>query len=176
MTESEAIQALQTHLISERGFLSKLQRGQGKDEADLATIMSALETLRVLWKDRINIPKVGAFPLVDVFMPVFESAHLYPEHEAEIIRLAFALDDQVDAVFRNGTSMTEEQAVGVLYGHLAGMPSIALIFHHREPLFNLEWANDLREALDTLAGAWANRELVSKTLVGLMLGIRGLIA
>jgi hypothetical protein len=175
MTEEEAIAVLEEAFTGDSGFVARLRNGDGLDAIAVTNAQAALETLHVLWADRDHIPKEAARALVDVFTPIYESAPLYPEQQSLIEQLAQSLVEDVERVlYPVSPKMTEERAIGLVFGHLNGLPSLALRLHHLERLDD-EWAGELLEAIDTLASVWSNRTLVPKVVVAPMLNVRELI-
>jgi hypothetical protein len=175
MTEEEAISVLVEAFTSSSGFVARLQSGSGLDLVAAQNTQQALRSLQVLWVNRDRIPKEVAWSLVDIFTPIYECAPLYPDQRHQIEQLAHSLVEDVERVFYTTSShMTEEQAIGLVYGHLTGLPSLALRLHHRERLDD-EWASELQDAIDTLANSWSNRKLVPRIVVAPMLDVRELI-
>lgn len=175
MTEAEAVSVLLEAFTSPSGFVARLQSGSGLDLVAVQRTQEALRILQVVWADRDQVSKEVASSLVDIFTPIYESAPLYPDQRSLIEQLAHSLVDDVERVFyTTGSQMTEEQAIGLVYGHLTGLPSLALRLHHRERLDD-EWASELQDAIDTLAKAWSSRKLVPKVVVAPMLHVRELI-
>jgi hypothetical protein len=175
MTEEEAIAVLEEAFAGDSGFVARLRNGGGLDSAAVTNVRAALTALQALWADSDQIPKKAARVLVDLFTPIYESARLYLDQQSVIEHLASSLSEEVDRVFwPTGSKMTEERAIGLVYGHLTGLPSLALQLHHRERLDD-EWASELQEAIDTLGNAWSNRTHVPKVVVAPMLDARELI-
>ncbi|HUY79059.1 MAG TPA: hypothetical protein VMV29_19965 [Ktedonobacterales bacterium] len=176
MIEEEAIRTLHEQVTQKQGFVAKLRAGDGIDRVGLTRAEVAVDTLTALWEDQLTVPKRAAYPLVDVFTPISTSSSSYPGQEAEIVRIAFDFEMRIEGMFMTGQlTASEEWAAGMILAHLTGVPSLALILHHHEPLTNFEWIQDLQTAFDTLAKAWADRTSVPKILVGPMLSIKGLI-
>jgi hypothetical protein len=175
MTEGEAIAYLQEQLRGDQGFIARLRRGEGLDQAELSAIQRALGVLAAAWARQEYIPKAAALPLVDVSAPIFESADLYGNERLDIEQLADALVTAVDRVFYSPEPrMTEERAMCLVFGHLSGLPSLALALHHREHVAD-EWLRDVYAALDTLAEAWSTRSHVPKSIVAPMVNAPDLI-
>lgn len=176
MTEAEAVAIVREQLVTERGFIARLQRGEGIDHEAVRQVYGALEALAGYWADRACVPKDAVLPMVDVFTPIFACIPLYPDRKIEIQRLAIELVDRVESVFWGpNPSMTEEEAMALVYGHLNGLPSLAFDLHHRERPKD-DTLEQLHAALQTLERAWAGRACVPKTIVGPMLDVRELIA
>jgi hypothetical protein len=175
LTEQEAISTLQLHFVSAEGFVARLQRGEGIDHEGVEQVRAALDALAALWADRAEVPRHATVVLVDVETPIIECASQYPELTNELWQLASDLVTRIERIFYTYPGMTEEEAVAIVYGHLRGISGIALTFHHREPIYDLEWATDLLTALDTLAVAWSAREEAPKAVIGPMLDARAVI-
>ena len=177
MTEAEAIAILTEQFLSSAGFVARLQRGEGLDEHAVGLVRTALCAVSEIWSGRQLVPKNGVLSLVDVFTPIYQSAALNPDQAHEIERLAWDLLLEVEQPLAP-EEMTEEDAIGVVYGHLAGIYGVSFVFHHHEPLTVLgaddAWFHELQQALDTLARHWANRAEVPKIPVRWMLDIRSL--
>lgn len=173
MDETEAIAVLEEQLVGEAGFVAQLHCGDGLNREGVRLARAALDELRVLWKDKPHVPKVGVLPLADFLTSLQESARQYPALEAEIWGIVGDFSDGLDALLVDN-DMSEERASALVYGHLMGLPSVALALHHHERLDD-QWHHELRSALDTLAQAWSGREYVPKAIVRPMLGARDLI-
>lgn len=175
MTETEAIATLHTQLLSERGFLAQLQRGEGLDRAGVDTVYAALDALSAWWAGRTEVPKAALLPLVDLSGALLMCSRSQPELAETLERLADDLVEQVETlVFGDAPRLSYEQAAAIVYTHFSGLPSVALALHHREQLWD-GWADDLREALDVLAVAWNERSVVPRVVAGSMLEGCGLI-
>jgi hypothetical protein len=176
MVENEAVAVLQFQLTGGSGLVAKLQRGEGIDAEGVRRVYEALDSLEGIWRDSQCIPKSVVQPLVDVFTPIYESVAQNARVGTEVRRLASDLDDRITRLLWRPAphSMSEEEAMALIYGHLSGLPSVALALHHRGPLTS-GWTDDLSEAIDTLAAAWRDRECVPKAIVLPMLSARSLI-
>lgn len=175
MTESEAISVLEQQCVGDGGFVARLRRGEGLQREGVIQAQEALDTLAALWESSTDLPKVVARPLVDVSTPILESIPLYPDLENELWRLESDFSGRLDELCSTTPSrMSQEQAEALVYGHLLGLPSVSLKFHHHEALDDV-WVSELRSALDVLTVAWAAREIVPKAIVRPMLEARGLI-
>lgn len=176
MTEQEAIATLEQHFVGTNGFVARLRRGEGLDYEGIEQVRTALDALEALWSNRAQVPRHATVALVDVRTAIIECKPEYPALANELDRLAFDLVRRIEQVFYSPSpGMTEEEAIALVYGHLRGLSGIALTFHHREPIHDLEWATDLLTALDTLAVAWSTREEAPKAVIGPMLDARAII-
>lgn len=177
MTEAEAIAILTKQFLSDAGFVARLQRGEGLDDQAVGLVRTALQVLAEMWSGRQIVPKKGVLPLVDVFTPIYQSAARNPDQADEIERLAWDLLTEVERPLAP-KEMTEEDAIGIVYGHLTGMYSVSLVLHHHDTLRALgaddSWFEELQQAIDTLAYHWANRAEVPRSPIRLMLDIRSL--
>jgi hypothetical protein len=169
MTETEAIATLHTQLLSERGFLPRLQRGEGLDRVGVAALYAALEALAACWAERTEVPKAALLPLVDLSGSLLACSRTQPDLAEILERLAFDLMERVETVVFGGSSrLSYEQAAAIVYTHLGGLPSVALALRHRERLY-AGWTDELRQALDVLAVAWSERSAVPRVVAGSML-------
>jgi hypothetical protein len=177
MTEQEAIETIREQLVGEHGLIARLQRGDGIDREAVHLMYDALAQLERNWADRLMVPKYAVFPMVDIFSAIRGCTELYPGQEVELDDLAMEMVEHIERVFynRDRDNMSEEEAMALVYGHLIGLPTLALALHHREKP-HYETLEELRAAIHTLAKAWAPRDQVPKFVIGYMLEVRDLIA
>lgn len=169
MTETEAITLVKEQFSGASGFVARLRRGEGIDEAGVARAREALLTLKEVWAPLSTVPKEAILPLVDVGASIRSSIALQPELRQELLRLAGNLTLEISDVFAPAEEpMSEEDAMFIVRSQLSGDFSFLLALHHHEepePIL----VELVKRALETLQRAWAKRANIPKAVVGPML-------
>jgi hypothetical protein len=85
MTTEEALNVIYDGLLGEQSVLVKLRNKEGLDEEKFASIIEAIDVLKIAYKDQENIPKKLALAFLDVSNYFIFSDEWYPEEEQEKI-------------------------------------------------------------------------------------------
>jgi hypothetical protein len=169
MREPEAIAVLREQLMGEDGFIGKLHHGRGIDNQLASKVISALETLEIAWMERSSLEKASLLPLLDIYGQMMNAAPLYPGQEDEIRDLAISLSDHVDrAVLGQQSTLTEEEAMAIVWSHMTSQESFLRSLHVRN-LPDREAVAQLKLGLQDLAKYWAVRNEVPRSIAGPML-------